>query len=91
MQVIDVSNWSPDPDYSNFPIGAMEKVLLQSSEDAKHPLISNHKYLLKFSSKTWMPWQFWSEVVACMFGEFIHLPVPKAYVARQNERNGIKK
>ncbi len=36
-----------------------------------------------------MPWQFWYEVVACMFGEFIHLPVPKAYVARQNERNGV--
>jgi hypothetical protein len=78
-----------DPNYSNFSVGAIEKVLLQSSENAEPPLIPNHKYLLKFSSKTWMPWQFWSEVVACMFGKFINLPVPKAYVGKQNQRCGV--
>ncbi|VAW29522.1 hypothetical protein MNBD_BACTEROID06-1682 [hydrothermal vent metagenome] len=82
-QVIDVSGWASEDNYSPYPEGARAKTayICPESVDVEYPfLIPKHKYLFKESNPNY-PDQYWVEIIAYMIGEHTGVAVPPAFVS----------
>jgi len=82
-QVIDVSGWLPEDNYSPYPEGARAKAayICPESVDVEYPfLIPNHRYLFKESNPRY-PEQYWVEIIAYIVGEYAGVSVPPAFVS----------
>jgi hypothetical protein len=80
-QVVDVSIWPPDDDYSPYPEGARPKTAYICPDDATLPfLIPKHRYLFKQSNPRY-PEQYWAEIVAYIAGGYTNVAVPPAFVS----------
>jgi len=86
-QVIDVSGWSPEDDYSPYPEGARAKTAYICPESIEYSfLIPNHRYLFKESNPRY-PEQYWVEIIACLLGRYSGVAVPPAYVSCDSINN----
>lgn len=83
---IDVVDWTPDPLYGVFPVGARAKEAVFSPEVDSPILKPGRRYLFKKSKKSY-PDQFWGEVIAYRIGCCLGVAVPPAFYAINSGTN----
>ncbi len=88
MMLIDVSEWTLDEQNAVFPVGARDKQMLWSPEEAPEGLKPSWPYLFKESIARY-PDQYWTEVVAYIVSKYIDVKVPKAVPAFRLEDGEI--
>ncbi len=88
-QVIDVSGWASEDNYSPYPEGARAKTAYISPESVavEYPfLIPNHRYLFKESNPNYSE-QYWVEIIAYMIGARASVAVPPAFISCDSINN----
>jgi len=86
LPLVDISNWKRDDEFSIYPYGARDKLLVISPAGSSPIIKGNFRYLFKKSNKRY-PWQFWNEVIAYHIGMLIGVNVPKAFPAINSSGN----
>jgi len=81
VKVIDVTGWLGDEHHAVFPVGARDKEMLWSPEDAGiEDLKPNWPYLFKESIYRY-PDQYWTELVAYIVSKYLNVDVPRVLPA----------
>lgn len=84
--VIDVADWSDDPEFPRYPEGARDKAALFPPEPLPFDFLKpGRRYLFKLSDKKY-PEQFWAETIAYIAGCQLGVQVPPAYIAYHSTR-----
>lgn len=84
--VIDVADWSDDPEFPRYPEGARDKAALFPPEPLPFEFLkAGRRYLFKQSDKKY-PEQFWAETIAYIAGCQLGVEVPPAYIAYHSKR-----
>ncbi|TBT27268.1 hypothetical protein D5E80_14975 [Vibrio parahaemolyticus] len=86
MIQIDVSSWVADEQHGIFPVGARDKQMLWSPNDASGDICPSWPYLFKESIPRY-PDQYWTEVVAYIIGGYLGVDVPKALPATRTDED----
>ncbi|MGA1843385.1 MAG: hypothetical protein ACMUIS_02345 [bacterium] len=88
---IVIDDWRQDDTYEGvYPKGARDKSAYFSPESADELCLKgNYRYLFKLS-RSWCPWQFWSEIIAYRLGLIIGVEVPPSHIALSNRYNEPK-
>lgn len=86
-QIVDVAEWSLDPDFPTYPEGSRSKDSVFSPDTPPHDfIVPQHRYLFKRSNPNFIA-QFWVEIIGYIVGQHMGVSVPPAYVA-VNSRTG---
>ena len=86
-QLVDVSQWQIDDNFSPYPEGSRSKNAVFCPVLAPYTfLIKDHRYLFKLSNPNY-PAQFWMEIVAYRLGCLMGVAVPPAFAAINTRKN----
>jgi hypothetical protein len=85
---IVIDKWLQDYTYEGvYPKGARDKSAYFSPQIVdERCLKENYRYLFKLS-RSWCPWQFWGEIIACRLGLIMGVGVPPAHIGVSNDYN----